>query len=116
MGSEQLRGLGRVFRRTRRDPKNPKGRIQSPIWWVQYYHRGKQIRKSTGETRHSKAVLFLKGELAAAGSGPFGAGQAKGLAFRQRAENLISDFTSDRSLVDEFLSAIEPFAGRIEQL
>ncbi len=108
MTREELRGMGRVFRRTRPDPKNPGKRIESPLWWVQYYRDGHQVRKSAGTTNRHQAVKFLR-ELEARSSRP------KRLAFRQRAYVLIRDFTGDKALVDEFMTAIEPIARKIEQ-
>jgi integrase len=98
MTKEELRGLGRVFRRTRRDPKskNPKDRIQSKLWWVQYYHRGKQIRKPTGETKKSKAMQFLKNELERSVSGRLVVGQGERLDFKAMSERLLSDYRRNR--------------------
>jgi integrase len=46
---EMSRGDGRIF-------KHP----QSAVWHCAYYHNGKQVRQSTGETDEKKARNFLK--------------------------------------------------------
>lgn len=49
--TKRERGQGRLFQR-------------GQTWWCQYYHRGLQIRVSTGETDEKKAGKFLRHKLA----------------------------------------------------
>ena len=51
MSTKRERGQGRLFQR-------------GQVWWCQYYHRGLQVRISTGETDGKKAAKFLRYKLA----------------------------------------------------
>lgn len=112
MHKEPLVGIGRVYRRTRRDPKakakDSKKRIRSDIWWVQYYHRGRQIRKSTGTTSRSKAVKFLKGEIEKSMSGTLTVGQAERLTFQDLVNGLERDYRRNgRRSLDRAQDAVD---------
>ncbi len=52
----KTRGLGRVYQR-------------GSVWWVQYNHRGKKYRESSGSNRRSDAVKLLRKRQAELASG-----------------------------------------------
>jgi integrase len=75
-----MRGMGRVFRR-----KN------SGAWWIAYYHRGKEIRESSGSENKSDAQRLLRKRL-----GEIGRGKLIGpVEERVTFEDLASDYLKD---------------------
>ncbi len=64
--ARHIRGTGRLFRRKR-----------SPFWWMAYYHRGKEVRESTGivataaETERPRAEKILRERTRQAGTPQF---------------------------------------------
>ena len=51
-----MRGFGRVFER-------------GSVWWIEYYHRGKEYRESSESDRESQAKKLLKKRLGEIGTG-----------------------------------------------
>ncbi len=56
-----MRGVGRVFKRKMRIASGET--VEDPIWWIAYYHRGKEYRESSGFTSEDKARRKLKKRL-----------------------------------------------------
>jgi integrase len=64
-----MAGVGRVFKRKQ---KLSDGRIvEDPIWWIAFYHRGKEHRQSSGSESEVVARKILKKKLAELGRGRF---------------------------------------------
>jgi len=55
------RGVGRVFKRKMRIASGQM--VEDPIWWIAYYHRGKEYRESSSFTSEEKARRKLKKRL-----------------------------------------------------
>jgi len=55
------RGVGRVFKRKMQIANGQT--VEDPIWWIGYYHRGKEYRESSGFTSEEKARKKLKKRL-----------------------------------------------------
>ena len=55
------RGVGRVFKRKMRIASGET--VEDPIWWIAYYHRGKECRESSSFTSEDKARRKLKKRL-----------------------------------------------------
>ncbi len=55
------RGVGRVFKRKMRNANGET--VEDPIWWIAYYHRGKEYRESSSFTSEEKARRKLKKRL-----------------------------------------------------
>src|SRR6266446_3931827 len=53
-----MRGFGRVYQR-------------GQVWWVEYWHRNRQLRESSGSRRRVDAERLLKGRLKRIGRGRF---------------------------------------------
>jgi integrase len=56
-----MRGVGRVFKRKQKLADGSV--VEDPIWWMAYYHRGREHRKSTGTTSEVKARRILNDTL-----------------------------------------------------
>jgi len=52
------RGVGRVFKRKMRIANGEM--VEDPIWWIAYYHRGKEYRESS----HSESEVVARRLLA----------------------------------------------------
>jgi integrase len=85
-----MRGDGRVFKR--------KG---SEVFWIAYYHRGKEIRESSGTTDPEKARRFLRHRLREIGADQLGLRRFVGPAqdrvtFDVMAEDYLKDYEINR--------------------
>jgi integrase len=95
------RGIGRVFQPTRKClrcegagcGRCKSGRRRIETWYVQYSHRNKQYRESSGSTKRSDAVRFLKKRLAEIG-GPrkFLGPQAERTTFEDLCQMIRDDY------------------------
>ncbi len=74
-----MRGLGRVFKR-------------GSIWWIGYYHRGKEYRESSESNRESDAKKLLKKRLGEIGSGKLLGPVQERVTFEELCEDLKSDY------------------------
>jgi len=64
-----MAGVGRIFKRKQ---KLADGRIvEDPIWWIAFYHRGKEHRQSSGSESDVVARKMLKKKLGELGRGRF---------------------------------------------
>jgi integrase len=105
--NKNLRGIGRVYRRTRKDRKTRK-RKESKIWWVQFYHQGHQVRKSSGTTNRSQAVKFLKKQIEASQAGKLVIGEGERLKFEGFADLVVRDYQrNQRRSLDRAQRAIK---------
>ena len=68
--SRQHRGTGRVFQTTYRDLKRGTWK-KTRVFWIAYWHQGKEHRESSHSTRRPDAVRLLKKRLGEMGSGQF---------------------------------------------
>ena len=76
---KKVRGLGRIYKR-------------GSVWWIAYYHRGKEHRESTESDRESQAKKLLKKRLGEIGRGIL-IGPVEGkVRFDDLAQGLITDY------------------------
>jgi hypothetical protein len=73
-----MRGLGRTFRR-------------GSVWWISYYHRGKEYRESSQSESESQARKLLKKRLGEIGNGKLVGPIEEKVTFEQLADDLIKD-------------------------
>ena len=97
----QIRGLGRVYRPTRKClrchgvgcARCSNGRRQIETWNIQYSHRNRQYRESSGSTKRSDAVRLLKKRLSEIGAGKTIVGpQLERTTFEELCEILRDDY------------------------
>lgn len=74
-----MRGLGRIFKR-------------GSIYWIAYYHRGKEYRESSESEIESQARKLLKKRIGEIGSGKLIGPVEEKVTFEQLAEDLIRDY------------------------
>jgi len=74
-----MRGQGRSFKRGR-------------VWWIAYYHRGREIRESANTTDPRKAGNLLRERLRTAGTPQFIGPTAQRLGFDDLAGMLLTDY------------------------
>jgi integrase len=89
--TENLRGLGRVFQRTHKDPKTGELKTMKP-WWIEFHHNGKQVRKPSGSTKRSEAMKMLRKQLDASTSRTLVLGQGERFRFDDMTELLRRDY------------------------
>lgn len=84
-----MRGQGRLFKR-------------GEVWWISYYHRGKEIRESSKCTNQRKAGNLLRERLRKAGTPEFLGPAAERLSFEDLAAIFLTDYRMNgkRSLAD----------------
>jgi integrase len=96
-------GTGRVYKR-------------GNVWWIQYGHRGKDIRESSKNSRKGKAVSLLKRRLGEIGSGKFVGQDAERVTFEDLADMILDDYAVNgrRSLhnVKAALGYLRAFFGK----
>ena len=74
-----MRGIGRIFRR-------------GSMWWIAYYHRGKEYRESSGLESEPQARKLLKKRLGEINGGRFIGPQEDRLTFDDLVGDLVNDF------------------------
>lgn len=84
-----MRGQGRIFRRGK-------------VYWIAYYHRGKEKRESSGSERETDAARLLRDRLRTAGTTAFTDPKVERVTFDELAEAYLRDYriNGKRSLRD----------------
>jgi integrase len=84
-----MRGQGRLFQR-------------GGVWWIAYYHRGREIRESAKTTSEQKAARLLRERLRTAGTQEFIGPAAQRVTFDDLAALYLTDYRLNgrRSLRD----------------
>lgn len=112
-----MAGVGRIFKRKQ---KLADGRIvEDPIWWIAFYHRGKEHRQSSGSESDVVARKMLKKKLGELGRGRFVPNEER-LTFEElckfiRDDYAVNDNRSTATLnfniahLESFLSSTEPW-------
>jgi integrase len=71
--------MGRIFKR-------------GPIYWIAYYHRGKEFRESSYSESEKEARRLLKKRIGEVGTGRFTGGREERLTFDDLANGLLTDY------------------------
>src|SRR4029434_323185 len=74
-----MRGLGRTFKR-------------GSVYWIAYYHRGKEYRESSESENETQARKLLKKRLGEIGSGKLVAPVEERVTFEEMAGDLLRDY------------------------
>jgi integrase len=74
-----MRGLGRIFKR-------------GSVYWIAYYHRGKEYRESSESESESQARKLLKKRLGEMGSGKLIGPVEERVTFEEMIEDLLRDY------------------------
>jgi integrase len=74
-----MRGLGRIFKR-------------GSVYWIAYYHRGKEYRESSESESESQARKLLKKRLGEMGSGKLIGPVEERVTFEEMTEDLLRDY------------------------
>ena len=90
-GSMRARGLGRVYLPAYRD-KRTRARKRSALWWIQYNHRGRTYRESSGSAVRSAAVQLLRRRLGEIGQGRLIGAEAERTAWEDLAQMIRDDY------------------------
>ena len=97
-----MKGMGRVFRR-------------GPVYWVAYYHRGKEFRESSGSESEAKARNLLKKRIGEIGRGRLIGPVEEKVTFEEMSQDFLTDYqiNGKRSLRSAKLSVshLEGFFG-----
>src|SRR5579885_2666326 len=78
-----MRGMGRIFRR-------------GPIYWIAYYHRGKEFRESARSDSEKEARQLLKKRIGEAATGRFTGSREDRVTFEDLAAGLLGDYQINR--------------------
>jgi integrase len=89
--NEDSRGLGRIFQRTFKNRKTGRKKATS-TWWIEFHHKGKQVRKPTGSTKRSDAMKMLREHLDASTGGKLVTGRGERFRFDDLADLLRRDY------------------------
>ena len=95
-----MKGLGRIYKPK---VKRKDGTLyESPVWWIAFYHRGKELRESSHEESETKAKKLLKKRL-----GEINALMAGDNFWnnREQAQKLIEEANSVRNRTEPLLKA-----------
>ncbi len=74
-----MRGFGRIYRRR-------------ATWWLEYWHRGRQFRESSGSVRETDAERLLKRRLQEIGRGRFIGPTEERVLFTELLDGLLGDY------------------------
>src|SRR5579871_953493 len=80
---KSMRGMGRIFRR-------------GPIYWIAYYHRGKEFRESSHSDSEKEARQLLKKRIGEAATGRFSGSREDRVTFEDLAAGLLGDYQINR--------------------
>jgi integrase len=80
---KSMRGMGRIFKR-------------GPIYWIAYYHRGKEFRESSYSDSEKEARRLLKKRIGEAGTGRFRGVREERVTFEDLANSLLTDYQVNR--------------------
>ena len=109
--SDNLRGMGRVYQHNYRDHKTGKWKL-TKVWWIEFYHQGKQIRKTSGSRKRSDAVKILRENLEAATAGKLIAGRGERFQFEDLEALILRDYKRNkRRSLDRMEDAIIHLRG-----
>jgi integrase len=78
-----MRGEGRIFRRR-------------SVYWIAYYHRGKEHRESSHSESEKEARRLLKKRIGEVGTGRFTAPREERVTFEDLAKALLTDYEINR--------------------
>ena len=93
--SGKARGLGRIYRR-------------GEVWWIQYHHRGKLYRESSGSEKRARAGDLLKRRLAEMGQGRLVGPDIERTTFEDLAQMLFTDYRiNGRKSLDRAQRSVE---------
>jgi hypothetical protein len=94
-----MRGLGRIFKR-------------GSVYWIAYYHRGKEFRESSESENENKAKKLLRKRLGEIGSGKLIGAIEEKLTFDQLAQDLITDYeVNDKRSIESVKLSIRHLRG-----
>ena len=85
------RGEGSLFKKKYKD-QNGKHTIVARIWWIQYSHRGKVFRESSGSEDERIARRLLRKRLGEIGTGVFRGPQIERTTFEEMAQSIVNDY------------------------
>ncbi len=74
-----MRGMGRIFKR-------------GPVYWIAYYHRGKEFRESSYSESEKEARRLLKKRIGEVGTGRFTGVREERVTFDDLANGLLTDY------------------------
>ena len=74
-----MRGMGRVFKR-------------GSVYWISYYHRGKEFRESSESDNESTAKKLLKKRIGEVGQGRLRGANQERVTFDDLAQALLADY------------------------
>jgi ribosomal protein S6E (S10) len=74
-----MRGMGRIFKR-------------GPIYWIAYYHRGKEYRESSRSDSETQARKLLKKRIGEVANGHLIGPSEERLSFEDLEKMLIPDY------------------------
>jgi integrase len=77
-----MKGMGRVFRR-------------GPVWWIGYYHRGKEFRESSGSESESQARKLLKKRFGEMGRGRLIGPVEEKVTFEEISQDFLADYQTN---------------------
>ena len=83
-----MRGQGRVF-------------LRGKTWWLSYYHRGRELRESSGSKKRADAERLLRNRLRTAGTAAFVGPKEERLSFDDLAALLVEDYALNNRLVED---------------
>ncbi len=105
-------GFGRVFKR---HGKPEEWDSTDRNWHIEYYHRGKSNRESTGTTNRAQASKLLKQRLAEISTGKFIGPSENKLTFDALAEMLVNDYEINlrrsKATIGYFIKQLQKFFG-----
>ena len=86
-----LRGLGRIYRPTYRDPKTAKQK-SGAVWWIEFWRDGHQNRESSKSRNVSDARKLLKQRLGEIANGSFVTRDIKRTSFEDLCQLIRDDY------------------------
>jgi integrase len=88
-----IEGFGRIFkpRYKRKSDDGSRQLYENPIWWIAYYHNGKEYRESSNSREEKEAIKLLKRRVQDLGRGIVGTKEER-VTFEQLVEDLKNDY------------------------
>jgi integrase len=86
------RGEGRIFKQTCRDKETGALVEKSPMWWIQYYSHGRQVRESCGSENLAVAERLLRKRLGESAAGVLEPPNAERLKYNELRDALLANY------------------------
>ena len=90
--------FGRIFKPKKKRPDGK--RIEIAVWWIEFYHGGRQVRESSKSRKYKDAEGLLRQRLAELQGGNYAGPRAERVTVGELLDDLVADYETNEKSVD----------------